>query len=148
MDIKEIVDLYEEYSSKSEVFKDNEYVHRDSVVTNEVIASIEKDLKLKLPKSYIDFCKNLGGGYFGYAIIFSLDREGDFFLLKMLEELKNYIPFNALPISDDQTGGFYCFLIGDDSVVSENLCYVDESGNAENMNLSFFEMIRKRAFHL
>lgn len=56
-----------------------------------------------LPEKYKLFIIEFGGGYFGYANIYSLDNSSNYFIMKH----KSFVPNVYLPIADNGCGDFY-----------------------------------------
>ena len=54
----------------------------DNIPTIESIIDFQKQHQIILPPKYIQFLFGFGGGYFGYANIYSLDKDSYFFILK------------------------------------------------------------------
>ena len=52
----------------------------DAIPSVEEIYSFQKEYKIQLPEKYIQFLLHYGGGYFGYANIYSLDKNSYFYL--------------------------------------------------------------------
>ena len=63
-------------------------LEHDKILCAEEIEQLEKTVHIALPEKYKEFIMNYGGGYFGYANIYSLDIDSNFYLLK-----HNNLPF-------------------------------------------------------
>lgn len=124
MSINEFMKFHRERSQGLSVF---EVLVPDSTVTSNEIEEVEKQMNCKLPISYKDFCMVYGGGYFGFVIIFSMDKLGEWFILDKIKESNYYLPKNYLPFSDDQAGGLYCFKI-ENNIVIDEIYYIDSWG--------------------
>ena len=71
------------------------------------VEQFEKTVHITLPEKYKEFIMRYGGGYFGYANIYSLDVDSDFYLLK-----HNNLPFGKyVRIADNGCGDYYLFYI-------------------------------------
>lgn len=67
------------------------------------IEDFEKIYRMVLPEKYKLFIMEFGGGYFGYANIYSLDNSSNYFIMKH----KSFVPNGYLPIADNGCGDFY-----------------------------------------
>ena len=67
------------------------------------IEDFEKIYRMVLPEKYKLFIIEFGGGYFGYANIYSLDNRSNYFIMKH----KSFVPNGYLPIADNGCGDFY-----------------------------------------
>ncbi len=99
-------------------------LEHDKILCAEEIEQLEKTVHIALPEKYKEFIMNYGGGYFGYANIYSLDIDSNFYLLK-----HNNLPFEKfIRIADNGCGDHYLFCI-DKGKCLEPLYYYDhESG--------------------
>lgn len=77
----------------------------DEIPQMEEIFEFQKQYQVELPEKYIQFLLNYGGGYFGYANIYSLDKNSYFCLCNQNE--KNLGPF--LYVADNECGDYYAF---------------------------------------
>ena len=67
------------------------------------IENFEKRYSIVLPEKYRLFISEFGGGYFGYANIYSLDINSNYFIMKH----KLLVPKSYLPIADNGCGDYY-----------------------------------------
>lgn len=82
-------------------------LENDKILSAEEIEEFEKITKITLPEKYKEFIMHYGGGYFGYANIYSLDENSDFYLLK-----HNNLPFEKyIKIADNGCGDYYLLCI-------------------------------------
>lgn len=80
-------------------------LEHDKTLSAEEIEQFEKMVRITLPEKYKKFIMSYGGGYFGYANIYSMDSDSDFYLLK-----HNDVPFeNYIRIADNGCGDYYLF---------------------------------------
>lgn len=80
-------------------------LEHDKILCAEEIEQLEKTVYIALPEKYKKFIMNYGGGYFGYANIYSLDIDSNFYLLK-----HNNLPFEKfIRIADNGCGDHYLF---------------------------------------
>ncbi len=77
----------------------------DTIPQMEEILAFQDQYHIQLPEKYIYVLLNYGGGYFGYANIYSLDQESCFYLPKNNEER----PEQLLFVADNECGDFYAF---------------------------------------
>ena len=75
----------------------------DTPPSVEEIEHFEKIYSIALPEKYKLFISEFGGGYFGYANVYSLDNASNYFIMKH----KSYVPNSYLPIADNGCGDFY-----------------------------------------
>lgn len=144
MNILDFLQIHNEKKQELEVF---EVLDSDDRITNETVAFVEYDVKCKLPKNYIDFCIALGGGYFGFTIIHSMDKKSQWYIGEVLHKFSYYLPNGYLPFSDDQVGGFYCFKIVNNVATDSEIFYIDSSGKIDETHYkSFFEYVIDKAY--
>lgn len=86
----------------------------EPLATDEQISIVELKLGVKLPDQYLDFLKKVGSGYFGFTNIFSVNPDGEWYLLDKMSHFEFSEDF--IPITDDETGGYFGF------IVSHNKC--------------------------
>ena len=55
-------------------------LERDAIVSDDVVDTFEQFYGIKFADSYRKVMKNIGGGYFGFIVIYSLDANGLFYL--------------------------------------------------------------------
>lgn len=77
----------------------------DEIPQMEDIVAFQKQHHLQLPKKYIQFLSNYGGGYFGYANIYSFDKNSYFYLCNHNENK----PASFLYVADNECGDYYAF---------------------------------------
>lgn len=110
-------------------------------VANEVdIKESEKYYGISFPESYKKFLMNFGGGYFGYIVVYSLEKGGMFYLqdyvsLSMIEE------FGILPVIDLETGDYIGFDI-EKNMCTENLViWKHEEKNKIDLDVDYYELL-------
>lgn len=110
-------------------------------VANEVdIKESEKYYGISFSESYKRFLMNFGGGYFGYIVVYSLEKGGMFYLqdyvsLSMIEE------FGILPVIDLETGDYIGFDI-EKNMCTENLViWKHEEKNKIDLDVDFYELL-------
>lgn len=98
----------------------------DKVLSVEEIGRFENTVHIILPDKYKEVVASYGGGYFGYANIYSLDENSDFYLLK-----HNNLPFeNYIKIADNGCGDYYVLCIENGKCLEPLFFYDHESGKA------------------
>ena len=113
--------VVEEYRAKKPILFGLEH---DKILSAEEIEQFEKTAQITLPEKYKEFIKSYGGGYFGYANIYSLDSDSDFYLLK-----HNNLPFkNYIRIADNGCGDYYLFSIENGKCLDSLLLSDHETG--------------------
>ena len=78
-------------------------LEQDTIPTINEIENFEKRYSIVLPEKYRLFISEFGGGYFGYANIYSLDINSNYFIMKH----KLLVPKSYLPIADNGCGDYY-----------------------------------------
>lgn len=80
----------------------------DKPVDEETISKYEKEYGLSFPEEYKTFLKKVGGGYFGYTVIYSFDGNGQFCIKQYVsKEMINEL--QMIPIIDFETGDYAGF---------------------------------------
>ena len=127
--------------------KPNLFLFRDNEpkATIEDINNIEKILLGKLPESFIEFQIKFGGGTFGFAEIFSVCENSNFYVLNN----ENILEKDFFPVSDDQCGGVYCFK-KNNGKFEDKIYYLDLSNLeviVEETEFNFIQIFMKLAFN-
>lgn len=100
-------------------------LEHDEVCSAKQIEDFENMLRIEIPKKYKQFLMNFGGGYFGYANIYSLDKESSFFLLA-----HNDIPVgDYLRIADDGCGDYYLLSVIDKKCLDQLFFYEHDTNS-------------------
>lgn len=98
---------YDLFRSKVQQIKDKKPIlfalETDTPPSIDEIEDFEKIYRIVLPEKYKLFISEFGGGYFGYANIYSLDNNSNYFIMKH----KSFVPNGYLPIADNGCGDFY-----------------------------------------
>ncbi|MBO2588853.1 SMI1/KNR4 family protein [Shewanella algae] len=105
MNIEQFSKIFNDVKSTKPLWLEGEMEPKAS---DEAIFDTEKKLGVKLPEQLIEFIKNIGSGYFGYTNVFSVNPSSEWYLIDVMEQFS--FPDNFIPISDDETGGYYGFL--------------------------------------
>ncbi len=107
-------------------------LEHDKIPTMEDIISFQEHYQIILPEKYIQFLLNFGGGYFGLAIIYSLDKNSYF-------SIYNHNPSqvkNLLFIADNECGDYYAFRI-ENGKCSEEIVFYDHDNNTIEQGTEF-----------
>ena len=104
MDFKEFRSIVDKVKVEHAVLLGLDY---DTIPSIEEIYSFEKEYKIQLPEKYIQFLLHYGGGYFGYANIYSLDKNSYFYLANDNKKRLDKLLF----IADNECGDYYAFCI-------------------------------------
>ena len=100
-------------------------LEHDKVLCVEEIVSFENTAHITLSDKYKEFIMYYGGGYFGYANIYSLDENSNFYLLK-----HNAVPFDKyVRIADNGCGDYYLHCIKDGKCIEPLFIYDHETKN-------------------
>jgi hypothetical protein len=119
----------------------------DVVGTDLEIREVEQKLAVALPQSYKEFVKKCGGGDFGYIDIFSVNKQGCWYIVKNNQDFKHYLPKNFIAISDDQTGGYYGYKILKDKCEEQIFYWHYDGGFDSNLVYqNIFDYIIKVGF--
>lgn len=137
MDFEEFCHLIKEYKQRyPKLFE----LEADKTVDDHCISVVEKEYGLSFPDSYKNILKHIGGGYFGYIVIFSLDRNG-------LHDLTKHVSSqmirerSILPVVNLETGDYIGYEIKD-NVCTENLLLWNHDGDIKNyIEKNIYEVI-------
>lgn len=100
----------------------------DRIMSPEGIEGFEHRLQVKLPEKYKQFLLKYGGGYFGYANVYSLDEDSGFYVLN-----HNDMPvYNHLRIADNGCGDYYLVCIADRKCLEQLYFYDHETRDVHN----------------
>lgn len=99
-------------------------LEHDNIPTMEEVITFQKQHQIVLPEKYIQFLLNFGGGYFGYANIYSLDKNSDFFIFKRNSTVVKDLLFMA----DNGCGDYYAFRI-EGGMCREEIVFYDHEDN-------------------
>ena len=120
-------------------------LEHDKIPTMEDVLAFQEQYQIILPEKYIQFLLNFGGGYFGFAIIYSLDKDSYF-------SIYNHNPAQVkdlLFIADNECGDYYAFQI-ENGKCSEEIVFYDHDNNAVKQKAVFpdiFEYLVKTELH-
>lgn len=107
-------------------------LEHDKISTMEDVLAFQEQYQIILPEKYIQFLLNFGGGYFGFAIIYSLDKDSYF-------SIYNHNPAQVkdlLFIADNECGDYYAFQI-ENGKCSEEVVFYDHDNNAVEQGTVF-----------
>ncbi len=108
------------------------WLGHDKILSIEEVKKFEKTLSVELSPKYKKFLLSFGGGYFGFANIYSLDKESDFYLLNY-----NDIPVDKyLRIADNGCGDYYILQIDNKKCLEELFFYDHETNSVSNTEYS------------
>lgn len=108
MNIDQFNRVFDEVKSTKPLWLEGEMEPKAS---DKDISDTEKELGVKLPAQLVEFIKNIGSGYFGYTNVFSVDINSEWYFIDIIKRFS--FPENFIPVSDDETGGYYGFLTMD-----------------------------------
>lgn len=122
MEYKEFKSIVNDCKSKKPVLFG---LKQDAVCNLEQIGELERILQIILPEKYKRFIMDFGGGYFGYANIYSLDLRSDFYLLA-----HNTCPIkNYLRIADNGCGDYYLMKLDNNKCLDRVFFYEHDTAN-------------------
>lgn len=107
-------------------------LQHDNIPTMKDIIAFQEEYQITLPEKYIQVLLNFGGGYFGYANIYSLDKNSYFFI-------SNHNPArvaNLFFMADNECGDYYAFRMEDNKCSEEIVFYDHESNTIQNTTFS------------
>lgn len=110
----------------------------DSLLDNIQIKELEDYYQLELPIEYKQFLKEYGGGYFAFIVIFSGDKNSDWYIIKKNNELGLLKTYNFLAISDSETGDFYGFKVNNNKCETRISVYLHEENNVKETKYEDF----------
>ena len=103
-----------------------------------------KQYQILLPEKYIQVLLNFGGGYFGYANIYSIDKDSYFFIF-------NHNPVkveNLLFIADNGCGDYYALRVDNNKCSDKIVFYEHESNTVQDTDFSdILEYLVKVGLH-
>lgn len=100
-------------------------LEHDNIPTMKDVITFQEQYQIILPEKYIQFLLNFGGGYFGYAIIYSLDKNSNFFIFNHNSAKTE----DKLFMADNECGDYYAFLM-ECGKCSEEIVFYDHDSNA------------------
>jgi len=119
-------------------------LQHDNIPTMEDVIAFQEQYQFILPDKYIQILLNFGGGYFGYANIYSLDKDSYFFIF-------NHNPVRVadlLFISDNGCGDYYAFRMEGNKCREEIVFYDHESKTVQDTDFSdVLEYLVKMGLH-
>ncbi len=109
----------------------------DKAPSEQEVADCERILGITLPSKYVYFVQRYGGGYFGYANIYSLDPSSCYYLLNHNQHLQkpalsdamsenSALILSVLFIADNGCGDLYALTIEDGKCLDEVKFYNHE----------------------
>lgn len=101
------------------------------------IQSLEDHIKVKLPEEFVVFLKKVGSGYFGMTNVLSASRAGDWFLPDLMDRYGN-LPKDFIPVSDDETGGYFGFKVNEG--VCEKAIYYTHPDDGSELTLKYADL--------
>ena len=116
----------------------------ETPATDQDALAVERLLGVALPDEYKHFARKFGAGYFGQANVTSLRADSEWYRANSLVQLTENRTLYVL--SDDQTGGFYGFILKANHC-GNDVVYVqpDDGGDIEPVAQSFFDYIVENA---
>ena len=107
-------------------------LEHDKIPTMEDVLAFQEQYQIILPENYIQFLLNFGGGYFGFAIIYSLDKDSYFSIYKHNPSKVKDLLF----IADNECGDYYAFQI-ENGRCSEEVVFYDHDNNVVEQEAVF-----------
>lgn len=117
-------------------------LERDKTVDEAIISDFEEYYRISFPDTYKKILKEIGGGYFGFIAMYSLDSEGEFYI-------KDYVSkqmireTNMLPIIDLQTGDYIGFEIVDNECVEDIVIWDHDDRNKTKLKGNLYDIMVK-----
>jgi len=118
---------------------------QDAIVLDETINKSEQYYGVKFPDSYRIFLKELGGGYIGFIVVYSLDENGMFNLQDQITvDFVN--SHGMLPVIDLETGDYIGFDIEDGICKEKMVIWLHEENEIRDLDDDFFEILLKKGY--
>lgn len=118
----------------------------DKSAEEESISYIENYYEAKLPDDYKEFLKQYGGGYFGYIVVFSCDKNGMFYIKDNIS--KSWIEKKSFfPVIDFETGDYLGFKVKDKVCQNEMVLYSHEENEFTRLDIDFWTSLLKYGFN-
>lgn len=118
----------------------------DRAATKSELDELERALSVHLPKNYLLFLSEYGGGNFGFVKIFSADPESEWYLVERQAQASTYLPGDLIAFSADFAGGYYCFQVRD-GFADDRVTYWNCDGGSQDSGLpNIFEFLKKFAY--
>ena len=119
-------------------------LQHDNIPTMKDVSAFQEQYQIILPDKYIQVLLNFGGGYFGYANIYSFDKDSYFFIF-------NHNPVRVtdlLFIADNGCGDYYAFRMEGNKCSEEIVFYDHESKTVQDTDFSdVLEYLVKMGLH-
>ncbi|NQV25500.1 MAG: SMI1/KNR4 family protein [Rhodopirellula sp.] len=128
MDDIQLDSMIAEIRAKSKLF-DGEHVLRDAPMTEERIAAIELQHKIRLNSQYKRFLRTYGAGDFLYSQVYSFDPTSSWSLWRETAFIDG-IGTTILPFSDNGAGDYLAFKVIDGKCSDRVYCIDHEQGYA------------------
>lgn len=114
----------------------------DKTVGEETISKWEKEYGYSLPEDYKAFLKKIGGGYFGYTVIYSFDENGQFCITEYVsKEMINEL--QMIPIIDFETGDYAGFDMKNGMLTDELVIWLHDERMKKRLDIDFYELLVK-----
>lgn len=109
------------------------------------VEAAERDLNVKFPVEYVEFLLRYGGGYFALGVVFSLDADSEFYVLKK-NSRKLVSETGFLTFSDNGMGDLYAFRVTSGECLSDVFFYDHEINSWVESGLgNLFEFLARYA---
>ena len=118
-------------------------LERDAIVSDDVVDTFEQFYGIKFADSYRKVMKNIGGGYFGFIVIYSLDANGSFYLKsnvtkEMIESMQ------MLPVIDLETGDYIGYEINDGQCTEKLFVWDHDENRKIEIQEDFYSVLINR----
>lgn len=115
-------------------------LEHDKSVGDQQIFDAEKEYGIVFPDSYKCLLKSIGGGYFGYTVMYSLDDEGFFNIRNhvtpsMVNEIK------MLPVIDFETGDLLGYDINNNTCTERIVIWLHEEHKKKELDMDIYEAL-------
>lgn len=120
---------------------------KDKTVLDETVDKSEEYYGIKFPDSYRVFLKELGGGYLGFLLIFSLDKDGMFYLQDHIS-VDFVDEAGMLPVIDLETGDYIGYKIEDGICKEKMVIWLHEEREIRDLKKGFYEIVLERGFKI
>jgi hypothetical protein len=118
----------------------------DRRATEAQLQKVESELGVKLSAQLREFLTDFGGGTFGFANVFSVDSDGEFYLPEKNKEAAEYLPPGLLAFSDDFAGGYYVLRVTDGRADAPVFYWNSDGGLVETEFDDVFQFVARYAY--
>lgn len=98
-------------------------LERDAPASVSDIRQAERDLGVMFPAAYKEFVSSLGGGYFGFSNVYSVQQDSEWNIVTVNRDA-DLIRRGILVVSENGAGDFYGFKV-EGSIATSEIVFAD-----------------------